>query len=66
MADPADRRSTEQDSIALLQDIFILLALEAGMNVDAVRKHLKVNKWRVSNISKHLKSARKSKTTNQR
>ena len=38
------------------QDLFILQALQAGVKVDDVRKMLKIDKWRVSNISKYLKN----------
>lgn len=37
------------------QDLFILQALIAGAKVDAVRKALKIDKWRVSHISKTLR-----------
>lgn len=37
-----------------MQDLFILQSLLAGMNVDDVRKMMKIDKHRVSNISKHL------------
>jgi hypothetical protein len=40
------------------QDLFILQALVAGATVDDVRKTLKIDKHRVSNISKHLKSVK--------
>lgn len=40
--------------IRVTQDLFILQALIAGAKVDDVRKALKINKWRVSNISKNL------------
>jgi hypothetical protein len=46
-------------SVNLLQDIFILQALQAGMSVDSIRKHLKVNIWRVASISKQIKTPRK-------
>ena len=39
----------------VLQDLFILESLKAGMNVDDIRKILKIDKWRVSNISKYMK-----------
>jgi len=42
------------------QDLFILQALLAGVNVDDVRKMMKIDKHRVSNISKYLpKSAKR-------
>ena len=40
------------------QDLFILNALNAGVKVDDVRKILKIDKLRVSNISKYLKDAK--------
>lgn len=40
------------------QDLFILQGLLAGVNVDDIRKILKIDKHRVSNISKHLKDAK--------
>ncbi|TAK87228.1 MAG: hypothetical protein EPO20_05340 [Betaproteobacteria bacterium] len=40
--------------IRITQDLFILQALVAGAKVDDVRKALKINKWRVVNISKSL------------
>ncbi len=40
--------------IRVTQDLFILHALTAGARVDDVRKALKIDKWRVSNISKTL------------
>jgi len=39
------------------QDLFILQALTAGANVDDVRRMMKIDKRRVSNISKRLKNA---------
>ncbi len=47
--------------IRVTQDLFILQALTAGVNVDDVRKALKIDKWRVSNISKLVKKAKGSK-----
>lgn len=40
--------------VRLLEDLFIVEAIRAGMNVGAVRQHLGVRKTRVSNIAKHL------------
>ena len=52
----ADPISDKLDTlIRVTQDLFILQALVAGAKVDDVRKALKINKWRVSNISKALK-----------
>jgi hypothetical protein len=39
----------------ITQDLFILQALIAGAKVDAIRNALKIDKWRVSHISKSLK-----------
>jgi hypothetical protein len=50
--------------LAATQNLFILEALRAGMNVEDVRKLLKVDKWRISKISKPLKqAARKGSAT---
>ncbi|GEM_PF-5877938 len=53
-------RSTDkmEQMITVLQDLFILEGLKAGMNVEDIRKTLKINKWRVSNISKCMKQER--------
>jgi hypothetical protein len=40
--------------IRVTQDLFILQALTAGAKVDDVRKALKIDKLRVSGISKSL------------
>jgi len=42
------------------QDLFILQALQAGATNDAVRQFLHVDKWRVTNVSKVLKSGKKT------
>jgi hypothetical protein len=44
--------------LRVTQDLFILQALTAGANVDDVRRIMKIDKHRVSNISKHLKNAK--------
>lgn len=44
--------------LRVTQDLFILQALIAGVNVDDVRRIMKIDKHRVSNISKHLKNAK--------
>ena len=41
--------------VRIMQDVFILQALVAGAKVDDIRKALKIDKLRVSNISKSLK-----------
>jgi hypothetical protein len=52
----ADPISEKLDAlIRVTQDLFILHALVAGAKVDDVRKALKIDKWRVSNVSKALK-----------
>jgi len=47
--------------LRVTQDLFILQALTAGAKVNDVRKALKIDKWRVSNISKYVKDAKGSK-----
>jgi hypothetical protein len=42
--------------LSVLQNIYILQCLQAGMNVDDIRKMMRIDKWRISNISKLLKS----------
>ena len=56
---PPDPQGERLDALLrATQDLFILQSLLAGVNVDDVRKILKIDKWRVSNISKHLKAAK--------
>lgn len=45
--------------LAATQDLFILHALQIGVKGEAIRKQLRVDQWRVTNVSKLLK-ARKS------
>lgn len=45
--------------IRLTQDLLILQALQAGVNSHKVAAMVKIDKRRVSNISKHLKSVKK-------
>lgn len=45
--------------LSAVQNLFILEALKAGMNVEDIRKILRIDKWRVSNISKHMKEEAK-------
>lgn len=52
---------TLESILTVLQDLFILQALRAGMNVGDIRKHLRIAKWRVSNISKLMKEERSNK-----
>ncbi len=56
---PKDPVTDKLDEILIaLQNLFILEALRAGMKVGDIRTLLKINMWRVSNISKHLKEER--------
>jgi hypothetical protein len=41
--------------LSALQDLFILEGLKAGMKVNDIRQILRIDKWRVSNISKCMK-----------
>lgn len=41
--------------LVVLQNLFILQGLGAGMKVEDLRKILRIDKWRVTNISKLLK-----------
>ena len=43
--------------LAVLQDMFILQALQAGMKGEDIRTTLRVDQWRVTNISKSLKKS---------
>lgn len=57
---PTNQNSNPQaeklDRIAtLLEDLFILESLKAGIKVDDIREILQIRKKRVSDISKHLK-----------
>ena len=45
--------------LTVLQDLFILEGLKAGMKVQDIRKTLRVDMWRVANISKCLKQEQK-------
>jgi hypothetical protein len=58
---PKHRLSTDNSAqmLSVLQDLFILQALQAGLNVEYIRKHLKVDIYRVSNLSKQIKKASK-------
>jgi len=46
--------------LPILQDLFILEGLRAGMTVGDIRKILHIDKQRVTNISKHVKQASRS------
>lgn len=50
------------DLLTVLQDLFILEALRAGMNVEDIRKILRIDKRRVTNVSRYLKQAMKRKS----
>ncbi len=58
---PRNLKSADPESqkLTLLQDIFIVLALSAGMQVEVLRKHLRIDKRRVTAISKNLDLSRK-------
>jgi hypothetical protein len=48
---------TESNSVlTVLQDLFILEGLKAGMKGKDIRKILQIDQWRVTNISKSLKT----------
>lgn len=47
------------DILRATQDLFILQALLASVKVDDVRKMMKIDKHRVSNISKYLTDAKR-------
>jgi DNA-binding protein YbaB len=55
----ADDTKTIDSLLNATQDLFILQALQAGATNDAVRQFLHVDKWRVTKVSKVLKSAKK-------
>ena len=62
---PAKRKSAEERTQALLQelleavqDVFILQALKAGAQGKAIRALLQVDNWRITKVSKVLKSRR--------
>jgi len=49
--------------IYLLQDLFILEASKAGMNKEALRGLLRIDKRRVGRIAKHLKTTTKPRAS---
>jgi hypothetical protein len=55
VAPEAKMQALLEKLIESTQDLFILQALEAGANGEAVRKFLRVNKWRITNVSKLIK-----------
>lgn len=48
-----------QSMLLLMQDSFIMQALTSGARVDEIRKHLHVDKWRVSKVSKLLNTGKR-------
>jgi len=46
--------------LQITQDLFILQALQAGAKGEDVRKHVQVNQWRITNVSKLLKNGKKA------
>ena len=50
-------RSTERldQLLEVLQDLFVLQALQMGLRGEDIRKILRIDQWRVTNISKHIK-----------
>jgi len=56
----APDEKTAERLLQITQDLFILQALQAGAKGEDVRKLLQVNQWRVTNVSKLLKSGRKA------
>lgn len=48
--------TTEEATLEVLQNIFILEAGKAGMPVAAIRDVLHIDKKRIGTISKHIKS----------
>jgi hypothetical protein len=47
--------------ITVVQDLFILEALKEDATNEAIREFLHVGQWRVVNVSKVLKSAKRRK-----
>ncbi len=56
----ADDEKTLDRLFQVTQDLFILQALLAGAKGEDVRKLVQVNQWRVTNVSKLLKSGRRA------
>jgi hypothetical protein len=53
------KEATEIDRVVdAVQDLFILQALQAGAQRQAIRKMMHVGQWRVVNISNLLKTAK--------
>ncbi len=50
-----------EELIEAVQNLFILQALEAGAHSEKLRKLLRVDKWRVTNVSKVRKRPKKKK-----
>lgn len=53
---------TLEQILTVTRQLFILEALKAGMSTEAVRKLLKIDYWRVIEISKQLKQSHKKAT----
>jgi hypothetical protein len=49
------------ETVSVLQNLFLLEGLKAGMKGKDIRKILRIDQWRVSNISKTLKSLKNGK-----
>jgi len=57
---PVDKNSNVLESLVeAVQDLFILNALQAGAKGEGIRKLLRVDQWRVTNVSKLLKKVQK-------
>jgi hypothetical protein len=48
-----------EEVLEATQDLFILQALSAGVSGEGIRKLLHVDQWRVTNVSKLLKTRKK-------
>ena len=57
---PVSAESVER-LVFLMENIFILESLKAGINVEDIRKLLKIDKWKIINVSKILKAAKSRK-----
>jgi hypothetical protein len=58
MADSGEK--TLDRLLETMQDLFILQALQLGAKGENVRKHVKVDQWRVTKVSQLLKTGKKS------
>lgn len=57
---PVSAESVER-LVFLMENIFILESLKAGINVEDIRKLLKIDKWKIINVSKILKAPKSRK-----